>query len=189
MKAVKKFGDKEEINKALGKGDIAPPTEGLMVPVSADKQTEKSGNSFTSLIKELQDQEAGYIAPGASPNDENVMSKKRQNTAKKIIAAIKESKGLLTLAARKAGISYITVWRYTQDFPSVKQAVEEAKETMTDFAEGKLFEKISKGDITAIIFYLKTKGKSRGYIERHEVGGEGNQPITIKVVYDNSGKA
>jgi len=118
-------------------------------------------------------------------NGKNVISKKREQKAEKIIAAIKESKGLLTLAARKAGISYTTVWRYTQDFPSVKQAVEEAKEFMTDFAEGKLFEKISKGDITAIIFYLKTKGKSRGYVERHEVGGEGGGPITLKVVYDN----
>jgi len=119
----------------------------------------------------------------------NGNSKKRELRAQKIIVAIKESKGLLTLAAKKAGIGYTTLWRYTQDFPSVRQAVEEAKEQMTDFAEGKLFEQINKSNITAIIFYLKTKGKSRGYIERHEVGGEGGGPVTIKVVYDNGDKA
>jgi len=115
-------------------------------------------------------------------DDKNVISKKRQDTAKKIIAAIKESKGFLTLAAQKAGVSYITVWRYTQDFPLVKQAVEEAKETMTDFVESKLFEEIRKGNTACIIFYLKTKGKSRGYIERHEISGEGGNPIKTEII-------
>ena len=73
---------------------------------------------------------------------ENGNSKKREETAARIIAAISESNGLLTLAAKKAGIGYSTVWRYTQDFPTVKQSVTEAKERMLDFAEGKLYEKI-----------------------------------------------
>ena len=41
-----------------------------------------------------------------------------------------------------------------------------------DYAESKLVENIGKGDTTAIIFTLKTKGKSRGYIERSEVHQE-----------------
>ena len=118
-------------------------------------------------------------------NGVNGNSKKRELKALKIIAAIKESKGLLTLAARKSGIGYTTLWRYTQDFPSVKQAVEEAKESMTDFTEGKLFEKINKGDTACIIFYLKCKAKSRGYVERQELEHTGSErPITIKVVYE-----
>lgn len=114
---------------------------------------------------------------------ENGNSKKREQTALKIITAISESSGLLTLAAKKAGLNYSTVWRYTQDFPSVKQAVVEAKERMLDFAEGKLYEKIKEGDNAAIIFYLKTQGKARGYIERQEVTGEGGKPIGIEFDY------
>lgn len=110
-------------------------------------------------------------------NGENGNSKKRELKALKIITAIKESKGLLTMAARKSGIGYTTLWRYTQDFPSVRQAVEESKESMVDFAEGKLFEKISKGNTASIIFYLKTQGKRRGYIERQEISGEGGEPL------------
>ena len=108
------------------------------------------------------------------------MSKKRQQTAARIIEAIRESSGLLTLAAKKAGIHYQTVWQYTQDFPEVKQAMVEAKERMLDFAEGKLYEKIKEGDNTAIIFYLKTQGKARGYIERQEVTGEGGGPVKVE---------
>lgn len=114
-------------------------------------------------------------------NNENGNSKKREATALRIINAIGESSGLLTLAAKKAGLGYTTVWRYTQDFPSVKQAVIEAKERMIDFAEGKLYEKIKEGDNVAIIFYLKTQAKHRGYIERAEVSGIGGEPIRYEI--------
>ena len=109
---------------------------------------------------------------------ENGNSKKREQTAQRIIDAIRESNGLLTLAAKRAGLGYTTVWRYTQDYPSVAQAVMEAKEKMLDFTESKLYEKIKEGDNAAIIFFLKTQGKKRGYIERQEVTGEGGKPIS-----------
>ena len=109
-----------------------------------------------------------------------VTSTKRQETAQRIIGAIRESSGLLTLAAKKAGVTYKTVWQYTQDYPEVKEAVEESKERMLDFTEGKLYEKIKEGDNTAIIFFLKTQGKKRGFIERQEVTGEGGQPISYE---------
>ena len=35
-------------------------------------------------------------------------------------------------------------------------------------AEGKLMKKINVEDTTSIIFYLKTQGKERGYIEKSE---------------------
>ena len=114
-------------------------------------------------------------------NGENGNSKKREQTAQRIIDAVRESNGLLTLVAKKAGLGYTTIWRYTQDYPSVKQAVIEAKERMLDFAEGKLYEKIKEGDNVAIIFYLKTQGKGRGYIERQEVTGEGGKPIKYEI--------
>jgi hypothetical protein len=112
----------------------------------------------------------------------NKPSQKREDRAQKIIKAIRESKGLLTLAAAKAGVSYWTVWKYAQDFPSVKQAVEESKEDMLDIAEGKLFQAINSGNMTAIIFFLKTRGKDRGYIERTEHAGIEGQPIEVNII-------
>ena len=111
-------------------------------------------------------------------NGKNVGNvKKRQNTAARIVKALSESNGLLTLSARKAGVSYRTIERYVHDFPSVAAAVQEAKENMLDYVEGKLFTKIKDGDTVSILFYLKTQGKKRGYVERHEVGGTDGRPL------------
>ncbi len=109
-------------------------------------------------------------------NGTNGLSKKREATCARIIAALRENCGLLTLAARKAGVSYTTVKRYAAEFPSVAEAILEAKENMLDFTEGKLFENIKAGDQASIFFYLKTQGKSRGYIERQDV----KQDVTLR---------
>ncbi len=112
-------------------------------------------------------------------NGNNGNGKKREETAARIIKALHESNGLLTLAAQKTGLGYRTVCRYVAEFPSVKEAAQESHERMVDFAESKLYQKIKDGDNACIIFYLKCQGKERGYIEHHEVSGPGGGPIPV----------
>jgi len=113
--------------------------------------------------------------------DSNVGNKKkRDNTAARIVQAISKSNGLLTLAASKAGVSYRTIERYVHDYPSVATAVCEAKETMLDYVEGKLFTQIRDGNTVAILFYLKTQGKARGYIERQEFANAGGESFRVE---------
>lgn len=59
----------------------------------------------------------------------------------------------------------------------------EATSEVCDLAESTLIKQIRKGNMTATIFYLKTKGRDRGYIERKELTGENGSPIetTTKV--------
>ncbi len=109
--------------------------------------------------------------------ENNGNGKKREETAARIIKALHESNGLLTEAAALSGIGYRTINRYVAEYPSVKEAAQEAKERMLDFAESKLYSKIKDGDNTCIIFYLKTQGKSRGYIEREELTGADGVPV------------
>lgn len=118
-------------------------------------------------------------------NGKNGNSKKREQTAARIIKALKETQGLLTIAAVKAGISYTTINRYVADYPSVKAAAQEAKERMLDFAESKLYNKIKNNDNICIIFYLKTQGKARGYIERTDIGNP--QGEAFRVDHDPKG--
>lgn len=107
---------------------------------------------------------------------------KKERTAERVIEAVKETHGLLTLAAVKSGIGYRTICRYVAENPAVAEAVQEAKEGTLDLAEGKLFTAISKGEAWAICFYLKTQGKQRGYTERHEVTGKDGEAIKNNII-------
>ena len=48
-------------------------------------------------------------------------------------------------------------------------AVKDVENIAIDFAESQLHQQILDGNSTATIFFLKTKGKKRGYVERTEV--------------------
>jgi len=108
-------------------------------------------------------------------------TKKREETAARIIKALYECNGLLTLAAKVTGLGYRTVCRYVAEYPSVKEAAQEAHEKMLDFAESRLYQKIKDGDNTCIIFYLKCQGKERGYVERQEVTGKDGEPVKHEI--------
>jgi len=113
-------------------------------------------------------------------NGKNGNGKKREETAARIIKAILECNGLLTIAAKRANVGVTTIYRYVNEYPSVKQASIEAKESMLDFAEGKLYSKIKAGDNVAILFYLKCQGKARGYIERTEISNPEGESFRVE---------
>lgn len=76
---------------------------------------------------------------------------------------------MVSVAARYLGVSRTAIYDAAKKFKSVQQALDDSREAMTDFAEGQLYANIRKGDVASIIFYLKTQGKARGYVERQEV--------------------
>lgn len=117
-------------------------------------------------------------------DDIKAASKKRQQTAQRIIKAIEETNGFITAAAKRAGVSYVTIERYVRDFPTVQRAVYEAKEGMKDYAESKLFAAIKENNMTAIIFYLKTQAKDRGYTEKALTEHSGELKTIIEVQYE-----
>lgn len=97
-------------------------------------------------------------------------------SAARAIKAIEGSGGLISVIARRLECTRKTVYNLRDRYATVKQAIEDEKESMKDFAEGKLSEQIKNGNMTAIIFYLKTQAKDRGYTERHEFTGD----VTVK---------
>lgn len=102
-------------------------------------------------------------------------------TSDKMIKAIREKHGNLSAAARYLGCSRNTIARYIENYPTVKAVYDEERETLIDFAENQLFQQVKDGNITAIIFTLKTIGKSRGYVERQEVTGANGKPVETKI--------
>ena len=94
----------------------------------------------------------------------------RRYKAQDVADAITKSKGMITYAAKMLGCNRSTVHNYINNFEVCREAVADSRAGMLDNAELQLANQIQDGNITAIIFYLKTIGKHRGYIERHDIG-------------------
>ena len=56
-----------------------------------------------------------------------------------------------------------TVYKRLRQSEELRDTLAEAREAALDRAEQFLFEKCEAGDTTALIFFLKTQGRSRGY--------------------------
>jgi hypothetical protein len=101
-------------------------------------------------------------------------------TADQAIAALQASKGNVAAAARVVGYNRTSFWRYIAAHPTVKDAVTDEREVMLDNAESVLYRAVLSGEAWAVCFFLKTQGKSRGYIERQEHSGPDGGPIVMK---------
>lgn len=94
---------------------------------------------------------------------------KRGKISNKLIVSTYEKKGCNVSATCVAlGIERRTFYNWRQKYPALDEKLKEAEESIIDFTESKLVEKVNDGDITAIIFMLKTRGKRRGYVETVE---------------------
>lgn len=81
---------------------------------------------------------------------------------------ITTSSGIVTTVANRLGLSRVTIYKYMDRWPEVREVLEAERVVPLDLAEQRLYDEVNRGNITAIIFLLKTRGKSRGYIERTE---------------------
>lgn len=91
---------------------------------------------------------------------------------RRFLDILDECLGIVSYAIKRAGISRRTYYSWYKDDPEFREEVDHINEGVLDFAEDKLLQNIRSGEKTSIIFYLKTKGKSRGYVERHELTGK-----------------
>lgn len=94
---------------------------------------------------------------------------------KAMIEALTKSLGIVTTACKAINIERSTFYDWYNTDEDFKKQVDEIGNVALDFAESKLHKKIESGDTTAIIFYLKTKGKNRGYIETRDVSLQINE--------------
>lgn len=106
---------------------------------------------------------------------------KAQQTKKALLEALEASLGVITKACKIAGVDRTTYYRHYNRDKKFAAQCDEIQEITLDFAESKLHEQINQGNTTAIIFYLKTKGKKRGYIEKKQIESTG--PVQVGFNY------
>lgn len=94
-----------------------------------------------------------------------------------MIEALEKSLGIVTTACKTVGISRETHYRWLREDEEYKEAVDGIADLALDFVESQLHKQIQKGEVTSTIFYLKTKGKKRGFIEKQEIEHSGNMQV------------
>jgi len=100
---------------------------------------------------------------------------------KLMIEALQKQLGVVTAAVKDVGIARRTHYDWINDDPEYREAVENLPEFVLDFAENALFKLIQEKNVAATIFFLKTKGRSRGYIERPDI--HISQEVNKGIVY------
>ena len=107
-----------------------------------------------------------------------------KKTKQAMLNALESSLGVVTPACKNVGISRQTHYDWLKEDAEYKAAVESMTDIAIDFAESNLHKQIKNGVPSSTIFYLKTKAKSRGYIEKQEIDHNVNDITGIKLISD-----
>ncbi|MGA1048501.1 MAG: hypothetical protein ACO3UU_10840 [Minisyncoccia bacterium] len=99
---------------------------------------------------------------------------KPDNFKEKMIQALELNLGNDTLSCKAMNISRDTHYRWMREDKEYRRAVKDMENAALDFAESQLLKQIQKGNPLSTIFYLKCKGKKRGYIEQNNLEIKGN---------------
>jgi hypothetical protein len=105
---------------------------------------------------------------------------------KAMLAALKASLGVVTEACDACGIARQTHYRWLGEDPEYARSVNDIDDVALDSAESSLHKQIKEGNPTSTIFYLKTKGKKRGYIERTEHIVETTENLATRIDYEQA---
>ena len=101
---------------------------------------------------------------------DNVQSVQKTDKKKKdFLVSLKKNNGNISEACIAANIGRQTYYDWIEKDEVFRQDSNDAQESLIDLVESKLLENIKDNDNTSIIFFLKTKGKKRGYIEKQEI--------------------
>ena len=108
------------------------------------------------------------------------MQQKATDKKKKaMIKAMEKCLGVVSTACKVVGIDRATHYRWMKSDSEYKEIIDDVENLVIDFAESQLHKQIEDGNTAATIFYLKTKGKPRGYVERQEIAHDGSIESTL----------
>ena len=115
-----------------------------------------------------------------------VRQENREKKKEDFIRIYSEKANNIYLTCNALGIERATFYNWLKEDNSFKEKITALEEGDIDTAESALKRQIREGNITAIIFYLKTKGKNRGYVERQELSGVNGQKLFEVNIIDNN---
>jgi predicted transcriptional regulator len=103
-------------------------------------------------------------------------------TEESVALALRQAGGIQTKAALMLGVSQSAISQRVSKSEYLQTVYQEIREEMLDLAESELLKKLKEGHMSAIIFFLKCIGKSRGYTEKQEIEVAQKQGSGVLVV-------
>ena len=100
------------------------------------------------------------------------------------LEGLKKTAGVQQPVVEQLGLTRQTIADWKRNDPEFNAAVEQIQEIALDVVETQLFKNIMRGDTTSIIFYLKTKGRKRGYIEKVDAYVESKNHVDLSNLTD-----
>lgn len=116
------------------------------------------------------------------------MKHDQEKNKENVLKALEKSLGIVTPACKEAGISRDAFYRWIKEDPEFKKAVDEVNEMQGDFVENQLFKKIKEGSERSIMFYMRYKGRKRGYTDSMDITTGGDKINTIRLIEINKKK-
>ena len=92
-------------------------------------------------------------------------SNKIQHNKKALLKGLEKSLVVVTTACKQVGIGRTIFYEWYKKDNEFKKQVDDLSNVAKDFVESQLFKQIQDGIPTSTIFYLKTKGRKRGFSE------------------------
>jgi len=77
--------------------------------------------------------------------------------------------GNISETCKEVGINRTTYYNWLKNDEEFAEQINAIDEYIVDSVEKELYKQIKDGSTVATIFYLKTKGKHRGYVEKQEI--------------------
>lgn len=115
------------------------------------------------------------------------MAKKINVTKEQLLQAIEGSQGLVSKIQRKLEaaigekICWDTVDKLVHKWEETETAVKAEKEAMLDIAENNIYKEMVNGDTATSKWYLRMKGKERGYEDTAKLQLDGTDPLNINL--------
>ena len=101
--------------------------------------------------------------------------------------------GNVSFICKQIKIGRKTYYEWLSNDPGFAEDILALKEELVDFGESQLFALMNDKNPAAVIFFLKTQGKDRGYVERQEMDHQGRiqatTNTTITVVHTREDNA
>jgi hypothetical protein len=122
----------------------------------------------------------GPVYPSLPDKSDSAAGKVKRLGNELIAKALMANNGKISKTAQSLHVSHWSLKQYMNKNPELLKLMVTGKEAELDFVEDKFMDAVKCGNLSAMIFYLKCQGRSRGWIEKQEDAKANKPNVTFK---------